>query len=136
MAKASSKSSLAADIASGWTVTSTGMRCAALWMRWCADDPGTDRGAGVAGNGPHRHEERVREPVAAGPGGVAARSAEWSSVLLSGPPRQPAESDLARRARRMPVHEAAGTRPISMAEPGRRSGDDLVCATRLSVVRH
>jgi hypothetical protein len=37
----------------------------------------------------------IREPVAAGSGGAAARSAERSSVLLPWAPRQLAESDLA-----------------------------------------
>ena len=36
---------------------------------------------------------------------------------------------------RLPVHQASGTRPVPVAERGRRRGDNLTGATRLSVVR-
>ena len=41
-----------------------------------------DRGAGVAGDGAHRHAEGLCEPVAAGAGSIAPRPAEWPLVLL------------------------------------------------------
>ena len=51
-------------------------------LRRCHDS-GSERRAGMAGDRPHRHEEGLREPVAAGAGGTAARSAERTAVLLS-----------------------------------------------------
>ena len=50
---------------------------------------------------------------------------ERSSVLLPWPARRSFEGDLARRPGRVPVHEAAGTRALPLAEPGRWRGDDL-----------
>ena len=49
--------------------------------------------------------------------------------------RRSFEGDLARRPGRVPVHEAAGTRALPVAEPGRRRGDDLGGAARLSSLR-
>jgi hypothetical protein len=64
-------------------------------------------------------------------GGVAPRPAVRTSVLLPRTPRQPVEGDLARRARRVPVHEAFGTRSLSVAAAGGLPGDDLVGPTGL-----
>ena len=83
---------------------------------------------------PHRYEEGVCEPVVAGAGGAAARSAERSSVLLPWTSGRSVEGDLARRPRRVPVHEAAGARPFFVAERGGRRGNDLSGAARLSAV--
>ena len=58
-------------------------------------DPAAERRAGLAGDRPHRHEEGLCQPIAAGSGSAAARSAERSSVLLSWPPWRSFEGDLA-----------------------------------------
>src|SRR6185312_1314546 len=106
-------------------------------MFWHAsDDPDSDWRASVAGDRAHRHAQRVPVSFAAGAGGAEARSAERSSVLLSGTQGRSLEGDLARWPGRVPVHETAGAGPIPVAEPGRRRGYDLVCATRLSSIRN
>ena len=92
--------------------------------------------SGVACDRHHRHAQGLCEPVAAGAGGSASRSPERPSALLPRSSWQSVESDLARRARRLPVHEAPGTGPLPVAESGRRRGCDLAGAARLSVVRH
>src|SRR5262245_60034878 len=96
-----------------------------------SDDPVAGWRASVACDRLHRHAERLPVAGPAGSGDPPSRSAGRSSVLLPWTPGQPAEGDLARRPGRMPVHEAPGAGPLLVAEPGRRSGDDLVRATRL-----
>src|SRR4029077_5683503 len=83
----------------------------------------------------YRYAEGLRQPGASGAGGAEARSAEWPFVLLPGPARRSVEGDLACRPGRLPVHQASGTRPVPVAERGRRRGDNLTGATGLSVVR-
>ena len=87
-----------------------------FWRCWSGHDPGSERRAGVAGDRPHRYAQGVCEPVVAGAGGAAARSAERSSVLLPRTQRRSFEGDLARRPGRVPVHEAAGAGPLLVAD--------------------
>jgi CheY-like chemotaxis protein len=72
------------------------------WYRRCSrhsprpsgvDDLRSYRRAGVVGDGAHRHEEGLCEPVAAGTGSIASRPAVRASVLLPGTPRQRKRSE-------------------------------------------
>lgn len=59
---ASSRSSLAAGAVSVLIATWMARRCGACWTRSGCDDPGSERRAGVAGDGSHRHEEGLSGP--------------------------------------------------------------------------
>src|SRR5262245_18107605 len=111
-----------------------------LWFgscgRWSNYDPVAGRRAGVACDRLYRHAQGLPVAGLAGSGDPASRPARRSPVLLPRTARQSVEGDLARRTRRVPVHEASGTGALPVAEPGRRRGDDLVRTARLSVVRH
>src|SRR5271170_3920771 len=54
-----------------------------LWSRrWRDDDPGSERGAGVAGSWPHRHAQRDERAGAASAAGVGPRPACRRSLRL------------------------------------------------------
>ena len=99
---------------------------------WTAEsDPGSERRSGLVGGRPYRHAQRISRPVADGLGDAEGRSERRSSVLLSGPPWRSSEDHLARRSGRLPVHDAAGARPLHLAVAGGWDGDDLAGAARL-----
>src|SRR5258708_1429776 len=102
----------------------------------CLDDPVTVWRSSVAGDGLHGYAQGLSVVGAEGPGGAARRSPERPPVLLPRAARRSVEGDLARRARRLPVHEAAGAGALSVAECGRWRGDDLACTAWLSSLRH
>src|SRR5271167_3335 len=63
------------------------LRCHPLWRRpwsrrWRDDDPGSERGAGVAGGWPHRHAQRDERAGAASAAGVGPRPACRRSLRL------------------------------------------------------
>src|SRR5262245_3267894 len=94
-------------------------------MSWRADDPGAEWGARLAGDRPHRYAARLSRTGAAGSGDAEARPAFRASVRIPRPARRSDQNHLARWARRLPVRQASGARPISVAVASRWRSDDF-----------
>ena len=133
---ASSRSSLAAGAVSASIATWMPKRCGVFWTRSGPDDSGSERRAGVAGDRPHQHEEGLPGPGVGGAGDAEARSAQWPSVRLQRPPRQPDQGSVARRPGRLPVLEEARARPLHLAVAGQQRDHDHVGPARLYTRRH
>lgn len=97
-AKASSRLILVPGTASGSMATSMATRSVVFSMLWCADDPGSDVRASVAGDRPHGYAPRLSVVGAPSAGGAAKGPAQRSSVRLPWSAQQSCEDDLARCA--------------------------------------
>src|SRR5215510_1848397 len=74
-----------------------------------------ERGAGLAGDRPHRHAQGVRRPGAAGARDAQAQCAQRASFCVPRSARWADQGALARRAGHVPVRQTAGARALHLA---------------------
>src|SRR5580698_213725 len=104
--------------------------------RRCADDADAGGRPGLAGDRPHRYAKGLRRAGADRPGDVEARSAFRASVRVPRSARRSDQVPVVGRPGALPVCQAAGAEPVSLAFDRGRGGDDIGRATRLSAVRY
>src|SRR6516162_2504863 len=91
-----------------------------------------ERGAGLAGDRPHRHAQGVRRPGAAGARDAQAQCAQRAPFCVPRSARRADQGALARRAGHVPVRQTAGARALHLAISGGWNGGDHAGTARLS----